>query len=82
MAVKVKLEAQMPAEQVEGFLQLIRAWDGARDEVRVTMAIDARDSPLEDPEAVLRRLAPAIPNFAKMDRHCPSCGADVIIDHS
>lgn len=65
--IKVKIEAQLPEANLEGFLRVIREWDGGRspeETGQVVVVVDDSDGMIENPLDVMRRMEPRIPNEA------------------
>jgi hypothetical protein len=66
--IRVTLEAQMPDEEVEAFLQMIRTWDGGREDRRVAIKLLGGDLAVEDLATIFRRLDPPLPVMEVMRR--------------
>jgi len=67
-SVKVVLEAQIPAPEVEPMLQAIRGWEQGREGINVAIRIEHTTAPAEDVMAMAKRLNPELPFIVKFDR--------------
>lgn len=64
---KVFLVAHIPANEIEGFLQMVRAWEGGRKEIEMAIRIDDAGN-VEKAEDMLKSLVPEFPHFAKFKK--------------
>lgn len=65
--ISVNMEVQMPAEELDTFLDLIRTWDGGRESVRVAMKVYAAGTTVEELKTMFDRLEPPLPVRRKED---------------
>jgi hypothetical protein len=58
---RIIITGDLPQEELEPFLQLIRGWDNARPDVHFNIAVDTSALTIEECKAMLERLDPKMP---------------------
>ncbi len=59
--IRVKIEIEMPNEELEPFMKAFRGWERGREEIRAAMKFENDGMPMRDAIEIFESLEPPLP---------------------
>ena len=69
---KVYVVAHIPSEQIEGFLKVVRQWEGGRKDIEMAIRIEDKDIDIETAADMMKGLTPEFA-FHRVVKLCARC---------